>query len=166
MLRAGRAAAFLWLHTLLCSIWNTGIIPTDWRRGVVVPIWKGKGDTQECNNYRGVTLLSVPNKVLARILLDRVCQNLLTHQRHERSSFTPEKSIVDRILLLRVLAERLRDFCTRLLTACVDLRMSFDSMNRDALKNPGPYQDPPRNSPKARQPNIRPVFWYRECCLL
>ena len=35
ILRAGRAAALLWLHTLLCSIWNTGIISTDWRRGVV-----------------------------------------------------------------------------------------------------------------------------------
>ena len=52
MLRARGAAALLWLHTHLCSIWNTGIIPTDWRRGVVVPILKGKGDTQECNNYR------------------------------------------------------------------------------------------------------------------
>ena len=47
------SVAFLWLHTLLCSIWNTMIIPTDWRRGVVVSIWKGKGDTQECNNYMG-----------------------------------------------------------------------------------------------------------------
>ena len=65
MLRAGGAAALLWLHTLLCSIWNTEIIPTDWKRGVVVPIWKGKGDTQQCNNYEGVTLLSLPGKVLA-----------------------------------------------------------------------------------------------------
>ena len=54
MLNAGGAAALLWLHTLLCSIWNAGIIPTDWRRGVVIPIWKGKGDTQECNNYWGL----------------------------------------------------------------------------------------------------------------
>ena len=46
MLKAGGAAALLWLHTLLCSIWITGIIPTNLRRGVVVPIWKGKGDTQ------------------------------------------------------------------------------------------------------------------------
>ena len=45
ILKAGGAAALLWLHTLLSSIWNTGIITTDWRRGVVVPMWKGKGDT-------------------------------------------------------------------------------------------------------------------------
>ena len=82
--------------------------PTDWKRGVVVPIWKGKGDTQGCNNYREVTLLSVPGKVLARILVDRVRQKLLTHQRHEQPGFTPKKSTVDRILALRVLTDRLR----------------------------------------------------------
>ena len=54
MLKTEGAAALLWLHTLLCSIWNTELIPTDWRRGAVVPIWKGKSDTRECNNYRRV----------------------------------------------------------------------------------------------------------------
>ena len=29
MLRVGGAAALLWLHTLLCSFWDTGIIPPD-----------------------------------------------------------------------------------------------------------------------------------------
>ena len=74
MLKAGIAAALLWLHTQLCSIWDTGIIPTDWRRAVVFPIWKGKYDTEECNNYRRVTLFSVPDVVLARIFLDSVRQ--------------------------------------------------------------------------------------------
>ena len=59
-----------WSATLMCSIWNTGIIPTNWRRGVVVSIWKGRGETEECNNHKGVILSSVPDKVLARI-----CQN-------------------------------------------------------------------------------------------
>ena len=40
---------------------------------------------------------------------------------------------VDRILALRVLTERLRDFRIGLLTAYVDLRKAFDSVNRDVL---------------------------------
>ena len=79
----------------------------------------------------GVTLLSVPGKVLARILLDRVGRKLLTHQRHEKSRFTPMKSTVDRILALRVLTERLRDFRIGLLAAYVDLRKAVYSMDRD-----------------------------------
>ena len=47
------------LHAVLCSVWNTGIISTDWKRGIVVPLWKGKDDHQDCNNYQGVMLLSV-----------------------------------------------------------------------------------------------------------
>ena len=103
----------------------------------------------------------MPGKVLARILLHRVRQKLLTHQRHEQSGFTPEKSTVDRILALRVLTERLRDFRIGLLAAYVDLRKAFDSVN-GTLENPGP----PRNTAEARQSHIRPVFWYRECCNL
>ena len=133
LLKAGGEATLLWLHTLMCSVWSTGVIPTDWKRGLVVPIWKGKGDTRECNNYRGVTLLSVPGKVFARILLDRIRQQLLTHQRPEQSGFTPKRSTVDRILGLRVLTERMREFGRGLLAAYIDFRKAFDSVSRDGL---------------------------------
>ena len=76
-------SALMLLHAVLCSAWNTGIIPTDWKRGLVVPLCKGKGDRQDCNNYRGVTLLSVPGKVFAPIILDSVHHHLLEHQRPE-----------------------------------------------------------------------------------
>ena len=79
---------------------NTGIIPTDCKRGLVVPIWKGKGDRQDCNNYQGVTLLSVPGK-----FFDRVRHHLLEHERPEESGFTPKRSTIYRILALRVLIE-------------------------------------------------------------
>ena len=44
LLKAGGNAVLVSLHAVLCSAWNTGIIPTDWKRGPVVPLWKGKGD--------------------------------------------------------------------------------------------------------------------------
>ena len=94
------------LHAVLCFAWNTGIIPTDWKRGLVVPLWKGKGDRKDCNNYRAATLLSVPGKVFAQIILDRVRHHLLEHQHPEQSGFTPKRSTIDRILALRVLTER------------------------------------------------------------
>ena len=79
LLEAGGIAVLVSLHAVLCSAWNTGIIPTDWKRGLAVPLWTGKGDRQDCNNYRGVTLLSVQGKVFARIILDRVRHHLLEH---------------------------------------------------------------------------------------
>ena len=106
LLKAGGNAALVSLHEVLCSAWNTGIISTDWKRGLVVPLWKGKGDRQDCTNYRGVTLFSVPGKVFAQTILDRVRNHLLEHQHPEHSGFTPKRSTIDRIHALRVLTER------------------------------------------------------------
>ena len=75
----------------------------------------------------------MPGKVLLPIRLDRVGEKLVTHKRHEQSGFTPKKSIVDRILALRVFTERLRDFHVGLLAAYMNLRKAFDSVNRDVL---------------------------------
>ena len=89
------------LYAVLCSAWNTGIIPTDWKRGLVVPLWKEKGDRQDCNNCQGVMLLSVPGKVFAQIIIDRVRHHLLEHQHPEQSGFTPKRSTIDSILFFR-----------------------------------------------------------------
>ena len=80
-----------------------------------------------------MTLLSVPGKVFARTILDRVRRHLLEHQRPEQSGFSPKRSTIDRILALRVLTERRLEFRQGLLTADVDLCKAFNSVNRDAL---------------------------------
>ena len=72
-------------------------------------------------------------KVFALIILKRVRHHLLEHQRPEQSGFTPKRSTIDRILALRVLTERRREFRQRLLAAYVDLCKAIDSVNRDAL---------------------------------
>ena len=51
LLKAGGNAVLMSLHAVLCSIWNTGIVPTEEKGGLVVPLWKGKSDRQDCNNY-------------------------------------------------------------------------------------------------------------------
>ena len=133
MLKAGGEAMIHGLHAVLSAVWQTGAIPPDWKKGLVIPIWKGKGDRQDCNNYRGITLLSVPGKVLAHVLLTRIRSQLLKLQRPEQSGFTPGKSTIDRILALRVLVERRLEFRQGLLAAYVDLKKAFDSVHRGTL---------------------------------
>ena len=79
-----------------------------------------------------MTLLSVPGKVVARIIIQRVRHHLLEHQHPEQSSFKPNRSTIDHILALRVLTERRRKFRQGLLAAFVYLCKAFDSVNRDA----------------------------------
>ena len=54
------------LHHVFTKIWNEEVIPVDWQRGVIVKLPK-KGNLEVCENWRGVTLLSVPGKVLCRM---------------------------------------------------------------------------------------------------
>jgi len=37
-------------------------------------LYKGKGDRGECQNYTGISLLSIPGKVYGRILMEKVCE--------------------------------------------------------------------------------------------
>ena len=43
----------------------------DWRKGMVVKLPK-KGNLSDCNNWRGITLLSTPGKVFWKVLLSRL----------------------------------------------------------------------------------------------
>ena len=51
---------------------KTGEITTEWQRGVIVPIGKGKGDIHDLGRYRGITLRSQSLKLMERILDARV----------------------------------------------------------------------------------------------
>ncbi|VDO79927.1 unnamed protein product [Schistosoma margrebowiei] len=46
-------------------------VPMDWKEGHLVKFPK-KEDLSKCENYRGITLLSIPGKVFNRVLLNRM----------------------------------------------------------------------------------------------
>ena len=59
------------LHSLSSKTWEKEEVPAQWKEGIVIKLPK-KGDLRVCNNYRGIMLLSVPGKVLNRVLLERM----------------------------------------------------------------------------------------------
>ncbi|TWW71222.1 hypothetical protein D4764_17G0007050 [Takifugu flavidus] len=70
-LKALDVVGLSWL-TRLCNIaWTSAAVPVDWQTRVVVPIFKS-GDQRVYSNYRGITLLSLPGKVYARVLEKRI----------------------------------------------------------------------------------------------
>ena len=50
---------------------DTGIVPSDWSVGVIIPIHK-KGDKANPDNHRGVTLLSCFGKLFTSVLNNRL----------------------------------------------------------------------------------------------
>ena len=60
-------------------MWRERRVPSDWYDAVLVPIPK-KGDLSKCDNWRGIALLDVVGKVVARVLQERLQRtNSLNH---------------------------------------------------------------------------------------
>ena len=72
VLKQGKSTLLQPLHKLLCLCWEQGHIPQDMRDANIVTLYKNKGDRSDCNNYRGISLLSIVGKVFARVVLNRL----------------------------------------------------------------------------------------------
>jgi len=53
----GCEEALKWLAGLFNVISRTAQTPREWRFCKVIPLYKNKGDIQDCNNYGGIKLL-------------------------------------------------------------------------------------------------------------
>ncbi|KAK3529990.1 hypothetical protein QTP86_009367 [Hemibagrus guttatus] len=95
-----------WL-TRLCNIaWRSGTVPLAWVTGVVVPLFK-KGDRRMCSNYRGIRLLSLPEKVYSSVLERRLRPLVEPRIQEEQCIFHPSRGTLDQLYTLhRVLKGR------------------------------------------------------------
>ena len=71
MLKNGGEVMIDWLLEILQEVWRTKQLPSEWKKSIRVSMHKKK-DRKVCNNYRGISLLSIPGKVLSLVLLDRL----------------------------------------------------------------------------------------------
>ena len=61
-----------WMHKICQMAWEEEKVPGDWTEAVIIPIYKGKGDKNECGSYRGISLLSIPGKVYGKVVIEWV----------------------------------------------------------------------------------------------
>jgi hypothetical protein len=59
------------INKLINFVWNKQELPDQWKESIIVPVHK-KGKKTDCNNYRGISLLSTSYKILSNILLSRL----------------------------------------------------------------------------------------------
>lgn len=105
MIKAGGDKSIQMLQTLLSKIWREKAVPQDWRDSMVIPIHK-KGDKTNCSNYRGISLISVPGKMLSRILHSRLLPLADDYLREGQCGFRRERSTIDMIFSTRQLLEK------------------------------------------------------------
>jgi 3'-phosphoadenosine 5'-phosphosulfate sulfotransferase (PAPS reductase)/FAD synthetase len=60
------------LATMYTAVLREHEVPGRWKQGQVSMLYKGKGASDLCTNYRGLTMLNVAGKIWERVALPRL----------------------------------------------------------------------------------------------
>ncbi|BHF64372.1 hypothetical protein SprV_0200737500 [Sparganum proliferum] len=122
------------LTALFQEMWRQGEVPQDFKDATVVHLYKRKGNHQVCDNHRGISLLNIPGKVFARILLNRLNNHLEQGLLPEsQCSFRRHRGTAYMIFADRQLREKCQEMRTHLYSTFVGLTKAFDTLNREGL---------------------------------
>jgi len=129
----------LWngLVRLMKQVWKEGEIPEDWRKGIVVPIYK-KGDPNLPSNYRGVSLLCTAYKVYVELIRRRLEKEVNQKEGLPESQmgFRKGRSTVDNVFILNHLVQRGKkegEKRKKMYAFFADLKAAFDNVEREVL---------------------------------
>ena len=142
------------LKELFQCMWRKEAIPQDFKDASIIHLYKRKGNPQVCDNHRGISLLSIAGKILAKILLNRLNAHL------DQAGLIPEsqcgfrknRGTIDMIFTARQLQEKCQEQNVDLFMTFVDLTKAFDTVSRDGLwKIMAKFGCPPRYIAMVRQ---------------
>jgi hypothetical protein len=105
LIKAGGEILCSEIHKLICSIWNKEELPQQWKESIIIPIHK-KGGKTDCNNYRGIFLLSTAYKILSNILLARLTPYVNEVIGNHQCGFCHNRSTMDQIFYIQQILEK------------------------------------------------------------
>ena len=132
LVQAGREDVITALTTICNQIWQTGEWLTPWIQSLVITL-PNKGNLQQCQNYRTISLISHPNKVMLKIILNRLKPQAMKIIAEEQASFRAGRSTTEQIFNLRVLCENYPQHQQNLYHVFIDFKKAFDTVLRAAL---------------------------------
>ena len=117
------------LTELFHCMWRKEAIPQEFKDASIIHLYKRKGNPQVCDNHRGISLLSIARKILAKILLNRLNAHLdqMGLFPESQCGFRKDRGTIDMIFTARKLQEKCQE-------QNVDLYMTFVDLGTSNIK--------------------------------
>jgi hypothetical protein len=112
---------------------ETRINPRGLGKRPSVQITKERKCSQNCSNWRGITLLSVIRNIISGIRCEKIKIGIETKLRREQAGFRSNRSCVDQINRVRILIKQSNEFLSALYLLFIDFEKAFDSIDRDQI---------------------------------
>ena len=132
LVQAGGEAMIDTLHIICSKIWQTGKCPTQWTQSLIITLPK-KENLQMCQNYRKISLISHPSKVMLKFLPNRLqpqAEEIITE---EQAGFRTGRSTTEQIFNLRVLMEKYQQHQQDQYHVFIEFKKAFDRVWHAAL---------------------------------
>ena len=133
MLKVDPELAAGYLCTLFEHIRENMKVPDDWKKAMIVKVTK-KGVLSKCDNFRGISLLSVPSKVLGRVVIERIKEGIDVKLRCEQAGFREGRGTIEQVFIVRKIIEQSIEWQAPLYINFVDFTKAFDSLDRSRLR--------------------------------
>ena len=99
------------LTELFHCMWRKEAIPQEFKDAYIIHLYKRKGNPQVCENHRGISLLSIARKIVAKILLNRL--NVHLDQKglipESQCGFRKDRGTIEMIFTARQLQQKCQE---------------------------------------------------------
>ena len=124
-------------HHFLLSLFNGMMLqehmPQNLKKGIIIPIPKGKSDPLICGNNRGITLLSTINKLYQHLLLARDDNNINEHIDNRQGAGLKAVSCLHSSLLLKETISYNLEKGKNIFVSFLDTQKAFDTVWHSGL---------------------------------
>ena len=133
-LRDALSVLFSQLMYIFEQSYKLGVFPNEWKNATIVPLFKG-GVKENVSNYRPVSLLPIPGKLLERVIHDHIMtffekNNLISNM---QNGFRKNRSTLSSVIDFTSDIYKSINNKKITLAAFIDLKKAFDTVNHNIL---------------------------------
>ena len=130
MVLAAANVGVSWTWRLRNAWMAEGKIPKECRTGLIIPLWKRKGDVQDPSKCRGITLLSQVFKLLERVLDVMIRKRVECEIGEEQQGFRKGRGTTEVVFILRQQVEKRPEVQESIALGFIDLENAYDTVLR------------------------------------